>query len=476
MAKWFESRTVKGGSYSAAYVLVFIAILAAVNYLASQYNKTYDATEQKLYSLSDQTLKILSDLGNDVTIYHFDQKARFRQAEDSLTRYENASSRVTVKYLDPDADPAVAQAMNIRTYGTTLVEVGANREEATTTGEEDVTNALIKVLKGSEKTACFLTGHGEADPSDSDRNGFAIAQTETESANYATKTVSLLESPEIPSDCTVVVVAGPEKSYLDEEVTLLRDYVNGGGRLLLMVDFQSTPELAALAGEWGVTVNDDIVIDRSGIGSLFGGGPLSPLIADYDSIHPITKVMGNVASFFTMTRSVTRADSTGEWDVTELLKTTAGALATSDFKIEGGELDFPEDADLTQGPINVAVAATYALPDQPADEAEADAAPAPGEEIQSAQEESKEARVVVTGTSRFARNVSLGRGGNLDLYLNMLSWLVSDEDLISIRPTDPESTPIELSGSEIRRIFFGLVVFLPLMIIVAGVRTWWVRR
>jgi hypothetical protein len=59
MANWFQSKQARAGSYSATYVIVFVAILAAMNYLAVQYNKTYDATEQKLYSLSDQTLRIL---------------------------------------------------------------------------------------------------------------------------------------------------------------------------------------------------------------------------------------------------------------------------------------------------------------------------------------------------------------------------------------------------------------------------------
>ncbi len=480
MAHWFESRQVRGGSYSAAYVLVFIAILAGVNYLADQYNKTYDATSEKLYSLSDQTVKILGDLDRDVTIYHFDQKSRFREAENSLVRYSNASNRVNVKYIDPDADPALAQAMNVRTYGTTLVEVGANREEAKTTGEEDITNALIKGLKGSDKTACFLTGHGEADPTNSERDGFSIAKNETEGANYKTKTVSLLETPEVPSDCTAVVIAGPTKSYLEQEVAILRDYVKNGGRLLLMIDFQATPELAELAADWGIKVNDDIVIDRSGIGSLFGGGPLSPLIAEYDDTNPITKVMGNVATIFTMTRSVQKAADTQGWDVSELMKTTQGSFATSDFKIENGKIDFKEGADLREGPINVAAAATHAAEKQaeakPEANAEGAAEGAAAKPVELKEDESTQSRVVVTGTSRFARNAAVGRGGNLDVYLNMLSWLVSDEDLISIRPKNPESTPIDLTSSQIKRIFFGLVIFLPLAIVVMGVRTWWVRR
>ena len=83
---------------------------------------------------------------------------------------------------------------------------------------------------------------------------------------------------------------------------------------------------------------------------------------------------------------------------------------------------------------------------------------------------------MVTGSSRFAVNAFLGRGGNADLFLNMLSWLSSDEDLISIRPKDPANTPMDITQSQMRWLFFGLVLGLPLLIVIAGVRTWWVRR
>ena len=469
MSNWLQSRQVRAGGYSGAYILVFLAILVAVNFLADQYNKTFDATKDKLYSLSDQTEKILDDLENDVTIYYFDQARTFPAAKNSLVRYENASSHVTVKYIDPESDVGTAQMMNVRNFGTVLVEMGANRQEASTTGEEDVTNAIIKLLKGGEKKACMVTGHGEADASDSERDGFSIAQAETVNANYETETISLAQSGEAPSDCTLLIVAGPSAGYLEPEVAALRNYVNAGGRLLLMLDGtveeDNSGALVQLAAEWGVKVNDDIVIDLSPVGQLFGGGPLTPLIAEYDTAHAITKVMGNVNSLFPMTRSVISEGASGGWTVTELMKTTPSSFATTAFEVANDELVRKPQAE-TPGPLNVAVAATMDLPDDGAAPEE------PGAEA----EDSKQARVVVTGSSRFARNSFFGRGGNADLFLNMLSWLSSDEDMISIRPKDPANTPMDISQSQMRWLLLGLVLGLPLVIVVAGVRTWWVRR
>ena len=480
-----KSRQAKSGSYMVAYVLVFAAILVAVNYLGVRYNKTYDATENKLYSLSGQSIKVINGLEQDLKIYYFDQTPSFERVRGSLVQYENASSRVSVSYVDPDSRPELAREMNVRTYGTIYVEYAGNREEANSAGEEDITNAIIRVKKGQEKTACFLTGHGEADLEDSDREGFAGAKDETEGANYKTQTISLLENPEVPQDCTLVVVAGPANDYLEPEIDILKKYVESGGRMVFMLDYEKSPRLVEMLGSWGIRVKDDLIIDLSGIGQLFGGGPLTPLVAEYEP-HAITDVMGSSATFFPMSRTVEPGDSVDDWTASKLFSTTAGSFATEDFEVVEGELRRNPDKE-TEGPISVGVAATFEVPSEaPSGDAEnkndedvededvedeANAAASDDDE-----EEEKQGRVVVVGTSGFAKNNFLGRGSNLDLFLNILSWLSSDEDLISIRPKDPEDTPLDLSSSDMSRVFFLTVVGFPLVIIAAGINAWWRRR
>jgi ABC-type uncharacterized transport system involved in gliding motility auxiliary subunit len=475
----WATRQTKYGAYSGTYVIVVLAILVAGNYLASRYNKTFDATKDKLFSLSDQTHRILDKLDRDVKIYYFDRKTDFNAARNSLSRYENASHRVSVEYVDVDSRPELAQAMNVRTYGTVIVEVGANREEAKSSEEQEITNSIIRSLKGEEKTACLLTGHGEADSGDSERNGFSSGQSAIEGANYKIQTISLLEKPEIPGECTLLIVAGPDTDYLDPEIDILRKYIEGGGRALLMIDYDKTPNLVALAGSWGIKVNNDVVIDTSGIGQLFGGGPLAPLVAQYES-HPITDVMGNTATIFPMTRSVEPGEAPPSgWQVSKLFSTTANSFATQELKVEDGELQRNADKE-RPGPISVGVAATFDVPaaggETPPAAGEPGAPEQEKQEIGADKPEERQGRIVVVGTSLFARNGFLGRTGNLDLLLNMLNWLSSDEDLISIRPKDPENTPLNISQSQITRLFWGTVVGLPLLIIFAGVRVWWVRR
>ena len=296
-------------------------------------------------------------------------------------------------------------------------------------------------------------------------------------ANYETQVVSLQQEVEVPSDCTLVILPGPEAGYLPPAVETLKRYVEGGGRALIMIDPDNSPALTGMVAGWGIRVRDETVVDFSPVGQFFGMGPLSPLVADYED-HPITGVMGNTASFFPMSRGVDAGDAVSGWNVEELFSTTAGAFATAELKVEDGEL-IRDPAAEREGPITLAVAAAHDVPsDTTGSEESSRDNEADAEDSESASDETdeKESRVVVVGSSRFARNYALGRGGNLDLFLNMMNWLSSDEDLISIRPKDPENTPLDLSQAQVSRLFWINVIGLPLVIVIFGVRVWWMRR
>ena len=482
MKSFLQSRQFRSGSYSGVYVAVFVGILVAANWLGVQYNETFDATSQKLYSLSDQTHKILDNLDRDVTLTYFDRTSEFASAEDMLRRYENASSRVRTEYVDPDEDPVKAEAMNIRSYGTLILTIGGERQEASSTSEQDITNAIITALKGQEKTACVATGHGEAASGDMERDGFANAKTLIEDANYGYEDVSLAEG-EVPEDCTLLLIPGPTTAYFDPEIEAIRGFVESGGRVLVMLRpafpdqrgrrDEQNPKLVGLLAEWGMEARNDIVIDESAIGQLFGGGPFTPMVSSY-KYHAIVEPMENVATLFPRARSVSEADEVPDgWTVDELFETSTASFAT-----EGSTVSLGPESSRTEGPISLAVAATFDVPEPEDDENPADEAFDEGtDDLDGADDqEEPEGRVVAVGSSGLASNYGLSLGGNQDLLLNMMNWLTSDEDLISIRPRDPDSTPIDMTSAEMWRIFIGSIVILPVVIIVTGVWTGWGRR
>src|SRR5579862_764688 len=154
-AKWLRARQMQYVSFATLYIVVILAVLTVTNVLANRYNKSHDFTANKRYTLSDQTEKIVKGLKQDATITYFDQTSHFAQAKDLLDRYSNLSTKVHVVYVDPDHDPEQARAANIRDYGTAIVQVGLNKEQAKGITEEGVTGAFIQDEKGSARTVCF---------------------------------------------------------------------------------------------------------------------------------------------------------------------------------------------------------------------------------------------------------------------------------------------------------------------------------
>src|SRR5579864_7137146 len=134
--QWVKARQTKYAAYAATYILIVIAVIVVANVLADRYNKSYDGTANKRYSLSEQTAKIVKGLKQDATITYFDQSTHFQQAKDLLEQYTNLSPRVHAVYVDPDKKPEVARAAGIKNYGTAQVQIGAKKEEAKSLTEE----------------------------------------------------------------------------------------------------------------------------------------------------------------------------------------------------------------------------------------------------------------------------------------------------------------------------------------------------
>ena len=156
-SRWLQARQTKYAAYATVYLLFIVAIISVANVLANRYNKSYDSTANKRYSLSDQTGKIVKGLKQDATITYFDKTSSFHTAKDLFDRYATLSPRVHLVYVDVDKNPEVARAAGITKYGTAVVQIGAKKENAGNISEEDVTGAIIRDLKTGTRTVCFLS-------------------------------------------------------------------------------------------------------------------------------------------------------------------------------------------------------------------------------------------------------------------------------------------------------------------------------
>jgi ABC-type uncharacterized transport system involved in gliding motility auxiliary subunit len=453
---WVKARQTKFAAYTAVYVLIVLAVVGVANFLANRYNKSYDATASKQFTLSDQTVKIAKNLKQDVTISYWDQPTQFAAARDLLDRYKNLSSKIDVQYQDVEKNRTKAIAAGVTRRGAVLVDTGAKHEEAKSLSEEEVTGALVRALKTGDKVACFVTGAGEHTLDDADRGGYGQLKTLIESNNYKTQSIDLFAKPQVPKECTMVVVGGPSRDYLQPEVDAIKNFIEAGGRGIFMLDpplkfaKQNIDDSAALAGVlagWGVTLDKDLALDTSGVGQLYGLGPEIALVSNY-STHPIVREMKRLSAGFPIARSleIKNGDKT---TVEKLFETSDDSFATMNL----ASAEIKQSASDKKGPLILGAAGSYKTG-----------------------AEGGAGRFVVVGSSSWVANSYLRIAGNRDLFLNMMNWLSADEDLISIRPKEPEDRRLNMNRNQMAMVFYSSVLAIPLLILAAGVSVWWKRR
>ncbi len=455
--QWLRARQTKYAAYAAVYVAVILAIALVANILADRYNKSYDATSNKRYSLSDQTGKIVKGLKQDARIIYLDQAKGFRLAKDLLDRYANLSSKIHVEYVDLDKKPEVARELGIKNYGTTIVQIGGRREEAKSMTEEGITGAFIRDLKNNTRTICFVTGSGEHRTEDSDRSGYSRFKDLLGKDNYDARSISLLQKAEVPGDCTALVIGGPSSDYQQPEVDAIKKYVEEGGRALFLLDpplkigrseIADNDALMSLLESWGVTLDKDLILDLNPIGQLAGLGPQVALINSYNA-HPIVNDMRGTATGFPLSRSM-ETKNTAKTTVEKLFASSDSSLATTN--LSSPRVD-PNDPKNKKGPMTIAVAGTY-----------------------NTGKENAQGRFVVVGSSSWAANSFINFNGNRDLALNAVNWLSSDEDLISIRPKERDDRRITMTRAQLSRVRTISQFLLPLAVVLVGVSVWWRRR
>lgn len=468
IARSFQGRNVRYGSIAAGSVVVFLGILVGVNWIASRQNKRWDLTSTKQFELSDQSKKVMTSLTRPVyaRVFHStDDVQRFR---DRLGEYQYLSSQLKVEFYDVEKQPIEAQKYEVTQFGTIIFDYDGRRERTTSDREQDITNALIKVVEGKAKKVYFLQGHGERDSTASAPTGYSQVADALKTDNFEVAPLALAQEGTIPADATLLVIAGPTTDLLAAELEQVKAYLGRAGKVLLMIDAPSStggpnvPSLIALAKEWGIDIGNDVVLDASGMGRMIGAGPEVPLAMSYPP-HAVTDGF-RVMTAFPLSRSVTPvAGGTDGKTAQSLVMTSPRSWAESDIKdlFTTGKPQPAQPGDKA-GPISMAAAVSGAAANAPAPETPD--APKP------------EARMIVVGDADFGSNNGLGIQGNKDLFLNMANWLAQQENLIAIRAKDPEDRRITLTADQSTRIFWIALLVIPLAFIGVGVRVWWTRR
>ncbi len=467
---YFKRRSARHGASALILILLVLGILVFVEAISARHSARLDLTASKRFTLSEQTSRVLKNLEKPVRVIAFFQEAS-PQAEEArvlLDQYDYASRKFSFTFVDPDRFPGKARRYKITAYGTLVLETDTREEKITQATEQELTNALLRVTRKAEKVIYFINGHDEKSTEDYGRAGYSGVKKAIEDQNYVVRDLLLMRAEEVPADASVLIIAGPKKALFPEEISTLKRFVDQGGHLLILIDPETDTGLRGFLKSCGIEVGQDVIVDK--LSRLFGADYLTPIVSQYAGYHPITENF-NAASFFPHARSIRVARNVPlHVQNTELAKTGPNSWAETDLEMlkEGkASLDSQKD---TMGPIPVAMVSTIQHETEEARDGQTEkTVEHKAEDSDDKKDAPRPARIVVFGDSDFVSNSYLNLSGNRDLFMNSLSWLAEEEDLIAIRPKKRESQPVVLSYTEGRVIFWASVVLLPAAVLIFGI-------
>jgi ABC-type uncharacterized transport system involved in gliding motility auxiliary subunit len=410
-----------------------------------------DLTPESRYTLSDHARKILDALPADVHVMAFlrSQDPRNVLIEDLLRQVTARTPRVRVEMLDVNRSPALARQYGVDSYGALVVESDGRRRVFSNPREDVLMAALLQVTRQQRKTVGWVVGHGEGDLNDVNRrDGFSTARAVLEQEYYEVRPVSLM-GDEVPVEVDVLVIAGPEKGFLPEELGALDRYLQRPGQVFVMLDPLRAPELAAFLHGYSLALPPDVVIDPEA--RLYGGELLTMQVQTVREEHPIVGPL-DAPPLFSLTRSVgVLPDDTGSVVAVPFLRTSATSWATTDTEVlRTGAPAYVAGRD-RPGPVTVGLEVAFRTLTPPG------APPQQG-------------RIIAYGNSKFANNFFIEYLGNKDLFINTVDWLARQPEAISQRPRQQALglQQFYVSAEQGSAIFWTTAVLEPALFLVVG--------
>lgn len=503
-----QGRRTRARIYLIANALLLSAIVLLLNYLAFRHYERWDWTEESLFTLSDRSERVLEGLTQPIEIWVMvsENEPEHEELRPLLERYKAASDRLTVRFVDPYRDPGgYTDAVRrfrlregerqtrdglVRTTEVALVVVAGERQwevgredlvshsfagegederiQLNVEAERALTGAILQVTEGRPTKICFTTGHGEIALDE----GLSELAAELRRENLGQQSVATRGLSALPEGCDTLAIIGPELAFDEREAELVRDYVRGGGNLLVALDPLPDPDrrrvvptgLEGPLRDFGVRVGNDVVVEPDPARHPPGQGhPISLYFAGDFGEHAITEPFRDAGFDLVVSnaRSVRPIDEEGPAAV--LLRASGRSYGETDLSaFSRGELGEASAGDVA-GPVPIAVAAQAEVTGRDAGDSEREGGPG--------------GRVVVLGSSAIFASDFLSAPGvmNLPFAGAAIGWLTEREAMISI-PSRTVEQPAMPSEEDVGNLFFRVVVLIPLAFVFLGIAVWWNRR
>ena len=455
MRNFLTGRQARHGSNAVVMLVAFILILVVINAIVYQNPLQWDWTEGKQNTLAPETIDTIEALPAPVhAIGFYTSRTSNTATLDLLAKMKTISNgKFDYEFVDPEANPAKAQQYKITQDGSVVLIMQGHQELLTSPTEQDFANALVRLMNPGVRTVYFLIGHGEGDIQNSSSNSYTRASTVLGSKNYTVKSLNLLAENKIPADALSIIIDGPTQPISIQEVSLLKAYLNKGGSLIVAEDATlasdagkpADPLMNYLAGTWGITISNDLVIDPS-------SSQIIVAVENAYGSHPITNKLSsqNMVSFFPKARSLALKNNLPNVQTTALVTTIDSSWGETDFSaLQSNQVSFDPKVDFA-GPLTVAAAA---------------------------ENSSTKGRVVVFGDSSFADDTYFDQYGNGALFINAVDWAAGQGNIINLTSSQPISRQMRLPSSiTVLLLAFAFIILIPGLIIAAGVYSWLARR
>jgi len=450
--RFWQQRSTKESAGAIAKTAVVLLIVGAINWAGISYGKRWDFTENQVYTLSEQSQTLVTSLEQPLEVIVFDRNTN-AELEDFLQNYRRYSDLFKYRFVNPEQAIGLAQQYGVQSLGEIYLNYGDKQQKleignvtlGETLTETKLTNSIERIKRDRPTNIYFLQGHGERSL-DLVEGGFAQVASNLEERGNTVRELNLASSGKIPDDANLIIIAGATRKLLAAEVSTLQQYLQAGGNLLLLLSPNTDIGITPILQNWGVELDNRLVVDGSGAGNVMGFGPAVAIVDDYGE-HPITASFRNGISLFPEARPL-KVIARPEISSVAIAKTDRQTWAESDLRNE--QITFDVNRDLS-GPLNVAIAAQG--------------------------QQSNLSRMVVFGSTTFATNGWFEQQLNGDILLNSISWLVGeDKETLSIRPKEAANRRINLSGLQTGIISWLALRIMPFLALVMGVYIWWKRR
>lgn len=450
-----------------AFVILFLAMIGLLATLSGRYVYQADWTAGNRNTLSESSIKLLEVISEPIgiTAYVTEDEPVRRRINELIRRYQRYKPDIDLTFINPDTEPEVARQLRITVNGELIIAFAGRKEHLKQLSEQSITNALQRIVRSQERWIVFLQGHGERDPHGQANHDLQAWVNQLEDKGLKIHSINLVETPRIPANATVLVIAGPQVDILPGEVKLIEEFIADGGNLLWLTDPGPMHGLDPLAETLGLEFSPGMIVDPTS--QLFGiNDPRFAIVPNYP-FHAITQNF-NMLTLFPQAVAIELEEPEG-WHSMQLLETVDRSW--SETNADMSNINFDKGSDIP-GPLTVGVVLSRELT---ASENDAKGSNQQlGEETE--MEPSGEQRVVIVGDGDFLSNAYLGNGGNLDLGMNMINWLSHDDSFIAIPAKMAPDINLELSRTAQIIISFGFLLVLPMVLAGSGLYIWLVRR